>query len=90
MPELPEPALFWLDGHYSGGVTALGTTTTPIFAELQEIELSKRKSDVILIDDIRLFNGHDGYPTLEDLTDFIYKLNPKWTCLVLGDFLQIS
>jgi hypothetical protein len=87
---LPQPALFWLDGHYSGGVTALGETTTPIFMELQAIEASKRDSDVLLIDDIRLFNGHDGYPTLEELTDFIHELNPKWNCLVLGDFLQIS
>jgi hypothetical protein len=90
MPELPEPALFWLDGHYSGGVTALGATTTPIFAELQAIDSGKRNSDVILIDDIRLFNGDDGYPTLEELTDFIHELNPKWNCIVLGDFLQIS
>ena len=88
--DLPQPALFWLDGHYSGGVTALGETTTPIFMELQAIDASKRESDLLLIDDIRLFNGHDGYPTLEELTDFIHKLNPKWNCLVLGDFLQIS
>lgn len=90
MPGLPQPALFWLDGHYSGGVTALGTTTTPIFAELQAIDSAKRNADVILIDDIRLFNGDDGYPTLEELTDFIHELNPKWNCIVLGDFLQIS
>ena len=87
---LPQPALFWLDGHYSGGVTALGETTTPIFMELQAINASKRESDLLLIDDIRLFNGHDGYPTLKELTDFIHELNPKWDCLVMGDFLQIS
>jgi hypothetical protein len=90
VPGLPQPALFWLDGHYSGGVTALGTTTTPIFAELQSIEATKRDSDVLLIDDIRLFNGEDGYPTLEQLVEFIHDLNPKWNCLVIGDFLQVS
>jgi hypothetical protein len=87
---LPQPALFWLDGHYSGGITAHGKTTTPIFAELQSIATSKRDTDVLLIDDIRLFNGHDGYPTLEELTDFIHVLNPKWNCLIMGDFLKIS
>jgi hypothetical protein len=90
MSRLPEPTLFWLDGHYSGGVTALGTTTTPIFEELQAIDSSKRSSDVILIDDIRLFNGTDGYPPLEQLIEFIQDLNPKWNCQVVGDFLQVS
>ena len=87
---LPEPALFWLDGHFSGGVTALGDTTTPIFAELQAIDSCKRKTDVILVDDIRLFNGKDGYPMLEELIDVIHRLNPDWHCLVQGDILKIS
>jgi len=88
--DLPKPALFWLDGHYSGGVTALGEETTPIFAELLAIDASKQDTDVILIDDIRLFNGHDGYPTLEKLADFIHKINPRWNCIIMGDFLKIS
>lgn len=87
---LAKPALFWLDGHYSDGVTALGETTTPIFAELLAINASKQDADVILIDDIRLFDGHDGYPTLEKLVDFIYKINPRWNCIIIGDFLKIS
>jgi hypothetical protein len=90
LSKLPQPALFWLDGHFSGGVTALGDATTPIFAELRAIESFKRKRDLILIDDIRLFNGKDGYPTLEELVDLIGKLNPAWKCHVHGDILQIS
>jgi len=30
MPQLKAPALFWLDGHYSGGSTAKGDMETPI------------------------------------------------------------
>ena len=32
--KLDSPAIFWLDGHYSGGVTAKGESDTPIFNEL--------------------------------------------------------
>src|SRR5829696_283483 len=32
-----EPCLFWLDGHYSGGITAKGTLITPIKNELTHI-----------------------------------------------------
>jgi hypothetical protein len=88
--ELPSPALFWLDGHFSGGVTALGDATTPIFAELQAIHSCGRKADLILVDDIRLFNGTDGYPTLEELMEVIHKLNPNWQCQIQGDILKIS
>ena len=34
---LDQPALFWLDGHFSGGVTAKGDAETPIIAELQHL-----------------------------------------------------
>ena len=34
---LDRPALFWLDGHYSGGETAKGATETPVLAELEQI-----------------------------------------------------
>ncbi len=68
--ELDKPAVFWLDGHYSGDITALGETITPIFEELKII-FSKRLDHAILIDDARLFNGKDGYPTLEELKKFI-------------------
>ena len=36
VPRLSGPALFWLDGHYSGGITAHGEEATPIFAELHK------------------------------------------------------
>ena len=31
------PAIFWLDGHYSAGITAMGEQATPIFKELTHI-----------------------------------------------------
>lgn len=65
--KLTKPGLFWLDGHYSGGVTAQGETDTPVSAELRAIFNSPCKAHVILIDDTRCFDGSNGYPHLDDL-----------------------
>ncbi len=75
LPELlssvNEPALFWLDGHYSGGDTAHGAQPTPIVAELRAILGHFVKSHVVLIDDARCFTGSGGYPTLRDVYDLV-------------------
>lgn len=64
---LNTPALFWLDGHYSGGMTAKGDSETPISAELSAILEHKLLNHVILIDDARHFDGTNNYPFLEEL-----------------------
>src|SRR3989344_3500165 len=60
---ISEPALFWLDAHYSGGITARGSIDTPIERELQVIMQHPIKEHVILIDDARHFTGTNNYPT---------------------------
>lgn len=69
-----KPALYWLDGHYSGGVTAKGESDTPILQELKEI-LSKYNDDIILIDDARLFVGQNGYPAYHSLEKYVQSFN---------------
>ena len=64
---LHEPAIFWLDGHYSGGVTVKGEKETPIREELACI-LNHHLKHVILIDDARCF-GQGDYPTLEEIQE---------------------
>ena len=75
LPELlkviNKPALFWLDGHYSSGITATAETQTPISAELQAILGHSIKRHVILIDDARCFDGKNDYPHLDDLLQVI-------------------
>lgn len=68
---LSEPALFWLDGHYSGGRTGQGDLDTPISAELQTILMSPVAGHVILIDDMRCFDGKHDYPHLDELMSLI-------------------
>ena len=59
------PALFWLDGHYSGGETAMGSKECPALEELQAIKSSPYPHTVI-IDDHRSF-VQDSYPAVEEL-----------------------
>ncbi len=64
---LTGPALFWLDGHYSGPSTACGGKQTPVVEELSAIYRRKSFPCVILIDDARLFDGTNDYPHLDEL-----------------------
>lgn len=72
VPALKQSALFWLDGHYSGGITAKGEKICPIYAELDAI-LGSDLPHLVLIDDARLFVGEDDYPTKEELKAYVKK-----------------
>jgi len=67
LKEINQPVLFWLDGHYSAGVTASADIHTPVSAELSAILNHPIKNHVILIDDARCFDGTNGYPHLDEL-----------------------
>lgn len=71
LPELLEkisrPVCFWLDGHYSFGITASAVSHTPISTELKAILNHQIKQHVILIDDARCFDGTNNYPYLDEL-----------------------
>ena len=69
--QISSPALFWLDGHYSGGITAKGTLDTPIMQELRHILEHPVNGHVILIDDARDFTGQHDYPLLEELDNYV-------------------
>ncbi len=58
-----KPALFWLDAHFSGGITVKGDRVTPILAEIDIIKGSSLNHK-ILIDDARCF-GKMGFPSLK-------------------------
>jgi hypothetical protein len=64
LSELSQPALFWLDAHYSGAGTARGALDSPIMQELAAISRHQVSDHVLLIDDARMFDGTGGYPTL--------------------------
>ena len=70
--------LYWLDGHYSGEGTGLGDKVSPVIEELRLIALAGRQDDCIVIDDLRLFNGTGGYPTIEDTIEELKKINKNY------------
>jgi hypothetical protein len=71
---------FWLDGHNSGDITFLGEHISPIEYELGVIadNLKRLGSVTIFIDDIRLFNGKDGYPKKEHLVEWALDRELQW------------
>jgi len=54
---IDEPILYWLDAHYSGGITSHGDAEIPILMELEAICKHKHiKTSAILIDDARVLD----------------------------------
>jgi hypothetical protein len=88
--EINQPALFWLDGHYSGGETAKGPKDPPIYEELRHILSSKDRRHVIIIDDARCFGTTPAYPSIEELVDFIKSKRPEASIVVQDDMIRIA
>jgi hypothetical protein len=80
--------LFWLDGHYSGPGTGRGDTDCPLLLELLEIADHPRKDHCILIDDARLFDAQKEYPTIEQVTAGLHRINHEYRIEVKGDIVR--
>ena len=89
LPQLKVPALFWLDGHWSDGVTARGDTNTPVREELAAILGAADLSHVILIDDAREFGVDPSYPTIEELRQMVAAQRPHLRLSVDADIIRI-
>jgi hypothetical protein len=87
--EIKAKPLFWLDAHYSGGCTARGVIDTPIVQELNVI-LSHCPDSVVLIDDARMFNGRDAYPTLAELRTQVAQRAPSWRMEIKHDIIRLG
>lgn len=85
IPKLTGDVCFWLDGHFSAGVTYKGKSHTPIIEELNEIgkNLLNLRKVVIMVDDVRCFDpsiaGFEDYPTRNYLVDWANKNELAWT-----------
>lgn len=98
LPKISSRVLFYLDGHYSGGITAQGPLNTPVLDELYAIRDAKKSDAVIMIDDIWLFQNSlypekirgtckEGYPTLSQVVNILLQINNDYQICFLGDAL---
>jgi hypothetical protein len=97
LSEIDRPVAFWLDGHYSSEfqsgdeyiVTGKGEKDTPVMEELIQISRHPVKNHVILIDDARLFNGNDDYPTKQQVGEFVRQKLPNHSFSIKKDIIRI-
>jgi hypothetical protein len=79
--------VFWLDGHYSGGVTSKGEDVTPLMRELNAIMKNGAGQHIVLIDDARLFGKDPSYPSLIDIERIArahgYDFSVEWDVIQL-------
>lgn len=87
--DINEPITFWLDGHYSSGVTGYDPENiSPILRELEQIKRHPIRSHTIMIDDRRLFKsssngGLDGLFDVDEavIIEKLLDINPNYTII---------
>ena len=85
LPKLSGNVNFWLDGHYSEGITFKGEKDCPVEDELIAIEKNFDNFDkiTILIDDVRCFlsnnSSYPDYPSVDYLVDWARRMNFHWS-----------
>jgi len=84
LPTLKGDFNFWLDGHYSAGITFKGHKDCPVEDELLAIEKNFNNFSKlsILIDDVRCFwpsnSENSDYPSIDYLVDWARRMNMRW------------
>jgi len=87
--EIDSACLFYLDGHYSGGITGMGGEECPILAELRAIFDHTAHPFRIVIDDARLFGTSPAYPTIEAIAGLLRERAPDKSMRVENDAILI-
>ena len=77
LPRLSGDINFWLDGHYSGGITGCGTNEFPIMEELESILQWNVKKEVIYIDDLRLLRSFSDEINLDKIKNMCLSYKPE-------------
>jgi hypothetical protein len=85
--DLDQPALFYLDRHYSGGQTGMGQHETPVVKEVEAILRDAPNGSFVMIDDARC--RLQDYPPL---LDFLSSLRDRGVgdAVAMNDSIQFS
>jgi hypothetical protein len=84
LPTISGNICFWLDGHYSAGITFRGPQDTPVIDELRAIgeNITKLDKIVVMVDDVRCFDPGNpefsAYPPVDFLVDWARKYSLTW------------
>lgn len=84
LPTIDGDVNFWLDGHYSAGMTHKGPQDTPILDELKCISenLTHFGRVCVLVDDVRCFSAknddYSSYPSLDALVNWANVNKMEW------------
>lgn len=60
-------AVVFLDGHFSGGITAHGEIAEPALEELKILSANRKRLNAVIIDDFRTFGVEHGNPPKSEL-----------------------
>ena len=88
LADLRTPAVFWLDAHYTGGITSKSDKNTPVLDELACIFAHEVKTHLILIDDARWFVGRNNYPSVRKLHAQVRNTTP-YDMIIHDDIIRI-
>lgn len=94
-PRLDKPTLWWLDAHWSGCGMPRLAIECPLLDELRMIG-GLRGTDVILIDDARLFMAPPGgkhrseeWPTFDQIKALLASWSPPPSLSIKGDVIVV-
>ena len=87
LASLNDAAVFWLDAHYSGGVTGCGMVEDPILESLALLGQGANPGHRILIDDARAFDGNNGRPDLVQVLRAVKRLDSRYVLRIQNDII---
>jgi hypothetical protein len=91
LDRIDEPCVFWLDGHYGGGIMAKGKTVSPILEELSAIMAHRVRTHVVLIDDAGMFErGTGDPPSLATLAELVKTSRPASSFVVQDNIIRVT